>query len=157
MPRRIEYAIEHEQFIKDLVRSDESRGPFETKAKCLIFSATFGASFGPKQGRELLPEKGGRAEPIRYDVFHSAAFEELLGSLAVYANENIELLSNTEEAIDKQIAIFEEYAHCGLGKLKLKLSGERNLTDGIMLLLKESRPNQSTGADEIDWGKIASP
>ena len=77
MPRRIEYAKAHENFIHDLVRGETTTGPFENKARCIAFAAAFGSSYGPVEGRKCLPEKkSDRAEPIRYDVFQEAHFDE---------------------------------------------------------------------------------
>lgn len=151
MPRRINYAKSHEVLLNQLVRSIDSSGPFETKAKCLIYAASFGASFGFDQGRKPLPEKKG--ESIRYDVFQNQDFEDLICSLAVFATKDIKILEDNEDTANERVTIFEEFANCGLERLEAELKGEANKTDGIALLLSK---NFSGRADEdgINWGKI---
>lgn len=151
MPRRINYAKSHEGLLNELVRSNDNSGPFETKAKCLIYAASFGSSFGPEQGRKPMPEKKG--ESIRYDVFTSLEFEDLICSLAVYATKDIKILEDSEDTANERVTIFEEFANCGLERLGAELKGEGNKTDGIALLLSK---NFSGRADEdgINWGKI---
>jgi dnd system-associated protein 4 len=151
MPRRINYAKSHESLLNELVRSSDSSGPFETKARCLTYAASFGASFGPEKGRKSLPEKKG--ESIRYDVFHSPDFEDLICTLAVFATKDINVLQDDEDATDKRVTIFEEFANCGLERLEAELKGEANKTDGIALLLSK---NFSDRVEEegINWEKI---
>ena len=156
MPRRIEYAKAHEEFIHNLVKADDTTGPFETKAKCLIFAAAFGASYGAADGKKPLPEKGSdRCEPIRYDVFQCQAFEDLICSLAVFASGDMRFLANTDEMADQRVSIFEQFAHRGLEKLEAELAGEINLTDGLMLLLKRQNASNIGSRGPIDWNKIA--
>ena len=156
MPRRIEYAKEHENLIRDLLRGENSTGPFENKARCLTYAAAFGASYGPADGRKVLPDKKSeRAEPIRYDVFLDSHFEELICALAVFATGDMKLLESADSAADRRISIFEEFAHFGLERLKIELNGEINLTDGVMLILSKQKAEKSKAGD-IDWGKIAS-
>lgn len=151
MPRRINYAKSHEALLNQLVRSNDSSGPFETKAKCLVYAASFGASFGAVDGRKPLPEKKG--ESIRYDVFADQEFEDLICSLAVFATKEIKILENNEDTANERVTIFEEFANCGLERLDAELKGEANKTDGIALLLSK---NFSGRVDEggIPWGKI---
>jgi len=151
MPRRINYAKCHEALLNDLVRSSESTGPFETKAKCLVYAASFGASFGPKDGRKSLPEKKG--ESIRYDVFANQDFEDLIGSLAVFATKDIKILDDSEDTANERVTIFEEFANCGLERLGAELKGEANKTDGIALLLSKNYSGR-VNEDGINWGKI---
>jgi len=151
MPRRINYAKCHEGLLNGLVRSKESSGPFETKAKCLIYAASFGASFGAAKGRRQLPDK--KAEAIRYDIFACQDFEDLICSLAIFATKDIKILENSEEAGDKRVTIFEEFAHCGLERLEAELKGEANKTDGIALLLSKNYSDRVEEAG-INWGKI---
>ncbi|MFT3868435.1 MAG: DNA phosphorothioation-associated protein 4 [Nibricoccus sp.] len=157
MPRRIEYAKQYEDFVQNLVRGDDTTGPFENKARCLTYAAAFGASYGKNDGRLPLPAKSSeRAEPIRYDVFHSSGFEDLICSLAVFATGDLKILENSETAADRRITIFEEFANRGLEKLKIELTGETNLTEGLMLILKKQRTDASSKTDAIDWSKITS-
>lgn len=151
MPRRINYAKIHEDLLDELVRSSDNSGPFETKARCLIYAASFGACFGPDSGRKKLPEKKG--ESIRYDVFQSPDFEDLIASLAVFAKKDIKILDDNDDAANERVTIFEEFANSGLGRLKSELSGEANKTDGIALLLSKNYSNR-VEEDGINWDKI---
>jgi dnd system-associated protein 4 len=156
MPRRIEYAKEHEGLINELVRSDNTTGPFENKARCITYAAAYGSSYGPVEGRKSLPEKkSDRAEPIRYDVFQESRFDDFISALGIFATGDMNLLEPSEEAADKRIAVFEEFANLGLEKLKRELNGEINLTEGLMLILSKQHAENVNGG-EIDWEKIAS-
>jgi len=135
------------------VRSKDSSGPFETKAKCLIYAASFGSSFGVEKGRTPLPDK--KAEAIRYDIFACQDFEDLICSLAIFATKDIKILESNEDAGDKRVTIFEEFAHCGLERLEAELKGEANKTDGIALLLSKNYSDR-VQEDGINWGKIES-
>ncbi len=153
MPRRINYAKCHEGLLNELVRSKDSSGPFETKAKCLIYAASFGASFGVEKGRKPLPDK--KAEAIRYDIFACQDFEDLICSLAIFATKDIKILENNEDsdAGDQRVTIFEEFAHYGLERLEAELKGEANKTDGIALLLSKNYSDRVEEAG-INWEKI---
>lgn len=157
MHRRIEYAKQHEELIRNLVRGEDTTGPFENKARCLTYAAAFGASYGRTDGRLPLPEKkADRGEPIRYDVFHSSNFDDLICVLAVFATGDLRVLENSEIAADRRITIFEEFANRGLEKLKVELAGEINLTEGLLLILMKLRTEASSDTDTIDWGRITS-
>lgn len=157
MHRRIEYAKQHEEFIQNLVRGEDTTGPFENKARCLTYAAAFGASYGRVDGRLPLPEKKAeRGEPIRYDVFHSSSFDDLICGLAVFATGDLRVLENSGTASDRRIAIFEEFANRGLEKLKIELAGEINLTEGLLLIIKKLRTEALSDTDAIDWGRITS-
>ena len=153
MPRRINYAKCHDGLLNELVRSNDSTGPFETKAKCLIYAASFGASFGFDKGRKALPEKKG--ESIRYDVFACQDFEDLICSLAVFSTKDIKILENNEDTANERVTIFEEFANCGPERLEAELKGEANKTDGIALLLSKNYSDR-VQEDGINWGKIES-
>ena len=153
MPRRINYSKCHEALLNELVRSNDGSGPFETKAKCLIYAASFGASFGFDQGRKPLPEKKG--ESIRYDVFANQEFEDLICSLAVFATKDIKILEDNEDTANERVTIFEEFSNCGLERLESELKGEANKTDGIALLLSKNFSGR-VDEDGINWGKIES-
>lgn len=157
MPRRVEYAKQHEDFVRNLVRAEDTTGPFENKARCLTYAAAFGASYGRVEGRLPLPEKKSeRAEPIRYDVFHSSGFEDLICGLAVFSTGDLKILENSETAADDRVTIFEEFANRGLEKLKIELTGETNLTEGLMLILKKQKTEAASESDAIDWSKLTS-
>ena len=157
MPRRVQYAKIHDDFINELVRADDTTGPFETRAKCLTFAASFGASYGAETGRKKLPTRSSDiCEPIRYDVFQSQEFEDLICGLSVFATKNIKILKSDEETANHRITIFEEFAHLGLDKLKAELKGEIDLTDGIALLLKKKYSDRVAEGGTIDWSKVVS-
>lgn len=151
MPRRINYAKNHESLLEELVRSSDNSGPFETKARCLIYAASFGTSFGSDDGRKEMPEKKG--ESIRYDVFQSPDFEDFIASLAVFAKKDIKILEDNEDAANERVTIFEEFANCGLERLESELKGEANKTDGIALLLSKNYSDR-VEEDGINWDKI---
>jgi dnd system-associated protein 4 len=149
MPR-INYDKCHEGLLNELVRSEKSTGPFETKAKCLTYAASFGASFGAEKGRKPLQ---GTKMDLRYDAFSSRDFEDFLGSLAVFATKDVKFLENNEETATDRVRIFEEFANCGLERLSKELKGEANKTDGIALLISKSYSEQ-VEEDGIDWNQI---
>lgn len=149
MPR-INYDKCHENLLNELVRSDKSTGPFETKAKCLTYAASFGASFGAEKGRKPLE---GTKMDLRYDAFSSRDFEDFIGSLAVFATKDIKLLENNEETDTERVRIFEEFANYGLERLSAELKGEHRKTDGIALLISRSYSEKAEG-DGIDWKQI---
>ena len=153
MPRRINYAKCHEALLNELVRSNENSGPFETKARCLVYAASFGASFGPENGRKPLPERKG--ESIRYDIFANQGSEDLICSLAVFATNDIKILEDNEDTANERVTLFEEFANCGLERLGSELKGEGNKTDGIALLLSKNFSDR-VEEDGVNWGKIES-
>lgn len=149
MPR-INYDKCHEVLLNELVRSEKSTGPFETKAKCLTFAASFGASFGAEKGRKPLE---GTKMDLRYDAFASSDFEDFICSLAVFVTKDVRLLENNEETATERVRIFEEFANLGLDRLTAELKGEANKTDGIALLVSKSH-NENAEEGGIDWGQI---
>ena len=149
MPR-INYDKSHEGLLNELVRSDKTSGPFETKAKCLTYAASYGSEFGPEKGRKPI---SGTKMDLRYDAFSSRDFEDFICSLAVYATKDIKLLETNEETATERVRIFEEFANCGLERLAAELKGEANKTDGIALLISKSK-SQKVEEDGIDWNKI---
>ena len=149
MPR-IKYDKCHETLLNELLRSDS--GPFETKAKCLTYAASFAAEFGPEKGRKPI---AGTKMDLRYDAFSSRDFEDFICSLAVYATKDIKLLENNEETSTTRVRIFEEFANYGLERLATELKGEGNKTHGITLLLNKS-PSEKVEEDGINWNQIES-
>lgn len=148
MPR-IYYDKCHEGILNELVRSEKSTGPFETKLKCLTYAASFSTSFGPEKGRKPLlgtkKDLGG--------VTLSSDFEDFVGALAVFATQDIKLLENNEKTAAERLRIFEEFAHSGLERLSAELKGEANKTDGIALLISKSY-SEKVEEDGIDWNQI---
>ena len=149
MPR-INYDKCHETLLNELVRSEKSSGPFETKAKCLTYAASFAAEFGPEKGRKPI---AGTKMDLRYDAFSSRDFEDFICSLAVFATKDVKLLENNEETSTKRVRICEEFANYGLERLAAELKGEGNKTDGIALLLSKST-SEGVEEDGINWNQI---
>ena len=155
MPRRITYAKCHAGLIDELVRSKDSTGPFDTKARCLVYAAGYGASFGPEKGRKELPEK--TAEPLRYSTFSDLEnFEEFILSLSILVKQDIKILEDKvgdDTIVNSRISIFEEFANYGLERLGEELKSDHDKTDGIKLLLSGSSET-TTGSSAIDWSTL---
>jgi dnd system-associated protein 4 len=152
MSKRINYIKCNESILNELVSSSNTSGPFENKAKCLIYAASLAASFGPVKGRKTL---SGTKMDLRYDAFSSRDFEDFICSLAVFATKDIKILENNEDTANERVKIFEEFANCGLERLEAELKGEANKTDGIALLLSKNFSGR-VDEDGINWGKIES-
>jgi dnd system-associated protein 4 len=157
MIRRISYAQCHDELVSELwpnKDNTDATGPFDSKAKCLIYAASFGAEFGFDKGRKKLPER--RSEGIRYDVFSGCSgFEDFICSLAVFATQDIKILEGDDETTNKRITIFEEFANYGLERLKAELKGEHNKTEGLTILLSK-KYSDLVAEDGINWDKIES-
>ena len=151
MPRRIQYAMKYEDLLADLVRSRESTGPFETKAKCLIWAAAFATSVGGRENRKKLSSDTG--EPIRYDVFASQSFEDFICALGVFATQDINMLKDSEDIANQRVEIFEEFADYGLERLDAEMKGVVNKSERLsLLLLRKEEASISDGG--VNWGKI---
>ena len=155
MARRIRYGKCHAGLIDELVKSKGSTGPFDTKARCLVYAAGYAASFGPEKGRKKLPES--TAEALRYSTFTDLEyFDEFLLSLAILVKQDIKILEDKvgdDSAVNSRIEIFEEFANYGLERLGESLKSEHDKTDGINLLLLGASDTTAENS-AIDWSAL---
>jgi dnd system-associated protein 4 len=142
--RRIKVPKDKADFIESLLyKSDQGRGPFESKAQVMAFAAACGIHHG-----KPLPLTKGTGEPIRYEIFEREGFDTMINIIAVCFTNDIKVLNRNDEMEDRRAAIFEEFANRGLELLQNKLKGEIDYTQALLLLLM--RFLDSKGKDVLE-------
>src|SRR5262245_21809888 len=116
--RRVRFAKDKVEIIKELVASEQTTGPFRLQADVLAFAAALGAT-------RRFPIELGEAttEPIRQEVFDRQGYDTLINLLAVHHADDPLVLADSDEMEDRRITIFEEYANGGLQILQEELKG----------------------------------
>jgi dnd system-associated protein 4 len=147
--RRIAYAKDKGEFIKRLVASDESSGPFELIADVLAFAAALGL----RRGRRIAIV-GDTAEPIRQDVFDRRAYDTMMNLVALHDRRDATVLADADEATDQRATAFEEYANGGLTILQEELKGAVNLLETIVLLVNAERSAGGSEETGFDLSKL---
>lgn len=131
--RRIRVPADKVQFIESMLKT--AKGPFETKAQVLGFTAAYGAKYG-----ERMPiVKASPGESIRYSVFMGEKLDTLINLLAITHTGDPKVLARSDEMEDLRSTIFEEFANSGLTLLEDKLKGEVKYTQSLLLLMQDAQ------------------
>ena len=144
--RRIRIASDQAEFVKRLLRTEESNGPFRIQADVLAFAAALGAS--RRRRRELSQST---REPIRQDVFERQNFVPLMNLVAIFATGDANVLADTDEMEEARAAAFEQYASGGLEILEQELEGAVDYLSAILLIIASERRGEEE-EDAADLG-----
>ncbi|MCC5622200.1 DNA phosphorothioation-associated protein 4 [Nostoc sp. CHAB 5715] len=150
---RIRVAKDKAEFVKSLVASKDTTGPFQTYADVLVFSAALGAKY---KKRVALGEISKRdPDPIPQEHFVSKGYDTLIKLLAMTANKDISILSSNDENYDTQrIRIFEEYANGGLELLQNEFRGAVDYSERLLLILSHDKFQDNSAEVEFDLSKF---
>lgn len=144
--RRIRIASDQADFVKSLLRTEESNGPFRTQADVLAFAAALGAS---RNRRRQFSQYTG--EPIRHEVFDRQNFVPLMNLLAIFSTRDATVLADTDEMEEERAAAFEQYASGGLEILEQELTGAVDYLSAILLIISSQRRGEEE-QDALDLG-----
>ena len=148
--RRIRIASDQAEFVKRLLRTEESNGPFRTQADVLAFAAGIGAS---RRRRRAFSQS--TREPIRQEVFERQNFVPLMNLLAVFATGDATVLADTDEMEEARAAAFEQYASGGLEILEQELEGAVDYLSAILLIIASERRGEEEGdAEDLGLSKL---
>ena len=150
--RRIRIASDQAEFVKRLLRTEESTGPFRIQADVLAFAASLGAS---RRRRRRFSQS--TREPIRQEVFERQNYVPLMNLIAVFANRDAKVLADTDEMEEARAVAFEEYASGGLEILEQALKGavEYEYLSAILLIIaSERRGEEEAEAEDFGLSKL---
>jgi len=148
--RRIRYSKDKSELIKRMVAAEDTTGPFKLNADVLVFAASFGLMHCKRQslGDSL-------AEPIRQEVFDRQGYDTFINLMAVYAENDPSVLSNSDEMVERRAVAFEEYANGGLELLQEELRGAVDVLETILLIVNSQRKSSKGDIDTFDLTKLA--
>ena len=148
--RRIRIASDQAEFVKRLLRTEESNGPFRIQADVLAFAASLGAS---RRRRRRFSQS--TREPIRQEVFERQNYVPLMNLIAVFANRDAKVLADTDEMEEARAVAFEEYASGGLEILEQELEGAVEYLPAILLIIaSERRGEEEVDAEDFGLSKL---
>lgn len=140
--RRVKVPASKEDIIKQLVKSESTRGPFNLRADVLTFAAVLGLK---EKKRIPFTES---LEPIRQDVFNRNGYDTVINLIAVAETNDPKILLISEEEEDLRITIFEEYANGGLEYLLGELRGAVDPLEHLLLLISQERTQRDESGEE---------
>lgn len=148
--RRIRIASDQAEFVKALLRTDESNGPFRTQADVLAFAAALGAS---RRRRRNFSRSAG--EPVRQEVFERQNFVPAMNLVAIFATGDAKVLADTDEMEEARAVAFEQYASGGLEILEQELEGAVDYLAAILLMVASERRSEEGGnGDDLGLSKL---
>lgn len=125
--KRIHRAVDKEEIISALTSSN--LGVFREIWKLLLFAAQIGIKNDKRQPLSNIDSGKG----IDQSTFgNSPAWPGILYLIGLVETDNPDILSNSSEAEEQRIAIFQEYANGGLEILKEYFSEKVIDVDGIL-------------------------
>ena len=145
--RRVSIEKNFADFVQSMTPLEGGGGiaPFATAADLVAFAAAYGASES-----EPIPvmDKANKPNPIRYEVFVTRNYESLIDLLAAFKQNDVRVLTSSEESLNERVEIFEGYANAGLQLMKKKLDPFADKLEGLELLLASNR-DKSDEPDEL--------
>lgn len=144
---RIKIAKDKTELVKALLAGDNTTGPFQYYVDALIFAASLGLQ---RQSKKEIAEYSKDIDPIRQDIFHDKGYTQAINLIAVADSNDPKLVANNDDAEEKRIRIFEEYANGGLEILSNKLAGFTNYTECILLMLDDYSAKDEEKNEEFD-------
>ena len=152
---KIRIAKDKADLVKSLAIAKETTGPFQTYADVMVFAAALGAN---RKKRVPLAEISRRDPlPIDMEIFISRGYDTLIKLLAISETKDINILSpHDEDADEKRIRIFEEFANGGLEILQEELRGAVDYSDRLLLMLISERTKKDRIEGEFDLSRFMS-
>ncbi|MFB2924180.1 MULTISPECIES: DNA phosphorothioation-associated protein 4 [Aerosakkonema] len=146
---KIRIAKDKADLVKSLLIAKETTGPFQTYADIMVFAAALGAK---RKKRVPLEEISKRDPlPIGIEIFVSRGYDVAIKLLAIAETKDVNIISpNDENAEEKRIQIFEEYANGGLEILQDELRGSVDYSERLLLMLISERDKQNRAEGEFD-------
>lgn len=141
---RIKVAKDKTELMKALRAGDDTNGPFQSYADILVFAASLGIQ---KRIRKSITEYSKEIDPIRQDIFFGKDYDQVINLIAVADAADAKVVANNEEAEEKRISTFEEYANAGLGILLDKTIGITDITECILLIINELTTEQDNSGE----------
>ena len=113
MPRRVRRPADKESLFKELTDGDDAI--FETYKDLMVCAACIGFSHGSRKpfDRSL--------EPIAWNIFNGQTDAAIVNAIALAEEKELDVLLETEDAFDRKLTIFEEYANAGLEMIKQRV------------------------------------
>ncbi|MDZ8259144.1 DNA phosphorothioation-associated protein 4 [Nostoc sp. ChiQUE01b] len=150
---RIRVAKDKAEFVKSLVASKDTTGPFQTYVEVMVFAAALGVKY---KKRVPLGETTKREpSPIPQENFASLGYDLIIKLLGINETQDINILSSREEQDeDKRTQIFEEYANGGLEILQNELRGSVDYSERLLLVLISERGTKEQLEEEFDLSKF---
>ena len=151
--RRIQIAADKSEFIRELsARDGNSDGPFDRYYDALVFAAALAAA---RNQSSPLGQRAQKPDPIRLGTFETHGLDTVINILAVFKENDPNILANTDEMEDRRATIFEEYANAGLEILQKELAGSPSYSEHIMLMLqREKKKSDKPDADGFDISQL---
>jgi dnd system-associated protein 4 len=135
--RRIRLPKDKDEFIENLLSSEEGRRPFQYKVDVLAFAAILGATENHK-----ISFSEATKEPIRQEVFDRQGYDTVMNLLAVYDMGTPAVLSDEDDNIEQRASIFEAYANGGLELLRERFKGAADYLNEVLLLINEKKKKE---------------
>jgi dnd system-associated protein 4 len=149
---RIRVAKDKADFVKSLISTDGTTGPFQTFADAIAFAAALGAKHDRRVPLGEISKR--EPSPIRLEYFASMGHDCVIKLLGITETKDIKILSLTEESESKRNLIFEEYANGGLEILQNELGGAVDYSERLLLMLSFER--EQPAQQEFDLSKFLS-
>ncbi|MEH2249891.1 DNA phosphorothioation-associated protein 4 [Nostoc sp.] len=149
---RIRVAKDKAEFVKSLVASKDTTGPFQTYVEVMVFAAALGVKYKKRIPLDVISKD---LSPLRQDYFTSS-FTLLINLLAITETENIKILDDDNVADEQRIHIFEEYANGGLEIIQNELRGAVDYSERLFLFLSYEKTNTEQKDEEFDLTKFLS-
>ena len=93
---------------------------------------------------------------IRQEIFDRQGYDTFMNLLAVYAENDPRVLSDSDESIERRAQIFEEYANGGLQQIQDELKGAVDCLESIMLMISAQQRPQAKDLGAFDLSKLVS-
>lgn len=152
---RIRVAKDKADFVKALLSTDNTTGPFQTYVDVVVFAAALGAKYKRRVPLEEISKR--EPSPIPQEQFIVRGYDTVVNLLAITEAKDIKVLSSNEEkSSEKRNYVFEEYANGGLEILEVKLRGAVDYSERMLLILSSERGLQEQQDSEFDLSKFLS-
>ncbi|MBE9116158.1 DNA phosphorothioation-associated protein 4 [Lusitaniella coriacea LEGE 07157] len=150
---RVRVAKDKAEFMRGLLDSAGTTGPFQTYADAIAFAAALGVERGKRVplGAISTREPG----PIGLEVFISRGYDRAIQLIAIAQTQNPHVISPYDRlAEEERIEIFEEFANGGLAILQDELRGAVDYSERLLLMLNRDRFQEEVIEEEFDLSRF---
>ena len=134
MATRVRRPAEFEEMLSEL----RDAGIFPTFKDALVFAAALGFRRGNRKSFQK------SSEPIDLGVFSGTYDQTIMSIIAIEETGDPKLLAPSDEAEEKRILIFQEYANGGLEIMKREISdGKQGWREGLLSLIHREEGDQT--------------
>lgn len=146
---RVQISEDKANIVKILRAKEDGTGVFLTYADVLIFAAALGFRHQKRSPLGKFSRKD--PDPIPQDQFKNRSIIDLI---AIAETHDPKILASDEEADQKKVKIFQEYANGGLELLQREVHAVEKYKEQILLILYAEKTREIASEEDFNFDGV---